>query len=201
MRKDGQTMASQKKKAPAKSSSGLTKWLLWGVVGLALVAVIALLVIPKGGTTSAGSVAGPTGVQDVSAADFQKAVDAGYQLIDVRTAQEYAQGHIPGAVNIPIDVLPASVAQIDKSKPVALYCASGARSLNAKQFLAAQGYSTVINLAQGIASWTGKTVQGTEPGSSGQAASSGGAPSGGSGAAVVVKTSGKPVFVDLYTDY
>jgi rhodanese-related sulfurtransferase len=193
-------MASQKKKAPAKSSSDLTKWLLWGVVGLALVAVIALLVIPKGGTTGAGSAAGPTGVQDVSAADFQKAVDAGYQLIDVRTAQEYAQGHIPGAVNIPIDVLPASLAKIDKSKPVAVYCASGSRSLNAKQFLSAQGYTTVINLAQGIASWTGKTVAGTEPGSSGQAASSSGQAAG-SGAAVVVKTSGKPVFVDLYTDY
>jgi rhodanese-related sulfurtransferase len=193
-------MASKKKQS---GSSNVTKWLLWGVIALAAVTVVALLVIPKGAVSGAGSTgtgAGPTGVQDVSAADFQKAVDAGYQLIDVRTAQEYAQGHIPGAVNIPIDVLPSSLVSIDKSKPVAVYCASGARSLNAKQFLAAQGYRTVINLAQGIASWPGKTVQGTAPGGTGQAASSG-TQNTGPGTAVVVKTSGKPVFVDLYTDY
>jgi rhodanese-related sulfurtransferase len=186
-------MASRKQ---VKNASHMTKWLLWGVIGLMSVVVVALLMIPRGG--SAGTVAGPIGVQDVSAADFQKAVGAGYQLIDVRTAQEYAQGHIPGAIDIPIDQLPASLAKIDKSKPVAVYCASGARSLNAKQFLAAQGYTTVINLAQGIASWTGQTVQGTQPGSSGQVASGGGQSS---SAAVTIKTSGKPVLVDMYTDY
>ena len=115
---------------------------------------------------------------------------------------DYGLQHYTGAVNIPIDQLPQSLAQISKDKPVAVYCASGARSLNAKQFLAAQGYKTVLNLQQGIASWTGATVQGSEPGSAGSAGS-GGQPGGASsaGKTVTIKTAGKPVFVDLYTDY
>lgn len=189
------------KNVPARKSGGKANLILWGVLALVAVGVIALLLIPKGGTGGTGAANAPTGVQDVAAADFQKSIDAGYQLIDVRTAQEYAQGHIPGAINIPIDSLPQSVAQIDKTKGVAVYCATGARSLNAKQFLAAQGYKDVVNLTQGIASWTGQTVQGTAPGavSGGSSAAQTGGSSGAK--AVTIKTAGKPVFVDLYTDY
>jgi phage shock protein E len=168
---------------------------VWGAVAVLVVVVLALAVRPAA-KPSAGA---PTGVKDVGNAEFKAAIAAGYQLLDVRTAQEYAQGHIPGAVNVPIDVLPQTLSSIDKGKPVAVYCATGARSLNAQQFLAAQGFRTVVNLAQGVASWDGPTVQGNQPGDA-AAVSSGAAPgSGAGGPAVTVKTTGIPVFVDLYS--
>jgi len=164
------------------------KYLVWVAIAVVLAGAVFLLTRPA-------TPAGPSGVADVGNADFQKAIQAGAQLIDVRTADEYAGGHIPGAVNIPIDVLPNSLGSIDKAKPVAVYCATGARSLNAKQFLAAQGYPNVANLQRGIAAWDGQVVAGSEPGGNGQSTSGQNA----AGGAVTIKTTGKPVFVDLYS--
>jgi len=166
------------------------KYLVWAAVALVIAGTVFLVTRPA-------TPAGPTGVVDVGNADFQKAIASGYQLIDVRTAQEYAAGHIPGAINIPIDVLPQQLAGIDRTKPVAVYCATGARSLNANQFLAAQGYPTVVNLQAGIAAWDGQVVAGTEPGGSGQSA--GGQSASGPGAAVTIQYTGKPIFVDLFS--
>ena len=164
------------------------KYLVWAAIVLLVVGVVFLVTRPA-------APAGPTGVVDVGNADFQKAIAAGAQLIDVRTAEEYAAGHIPGAINIPIDVLPQQLANIDKTKPVAVYCATGARSLNAKQFLAAQGYVNVANLQRGIAAWDGQVVAGNQPGGSGQTTTGQNA----AGGAVTIKTEGKPVFVDLFS--
>ena len=169
------------------------KYLVWAAVALVIAGAIFLVARPA---VPSGPAA-PTGVVDVGNADFQAAIASGAQLVDVRTAEEYAAGHIPGAVNIPIDVLPQQLASIDKTKPVAVYCATGARSLNAKQFLAAQGYPTVINLQAGIAAWDGKVLAGADPGTSAQA--TGGQSSSGSGAAATIKATGKPMFVDLFS--
>jgi phage shock protein E len=180
-------------KAPEKApGSSYVKYAIWALVAIAIAAGILLALRPSGGGA-------PRGVVDVGNADFKKAIAAGYQLLDVRTAQEYAQGHIPGAVNVPIDVLPQTLSAIDKSKPVAVYCATGARSLNAKQFLAAQGVATVVNLAQGIVAWDGPTVSGNQPGDVAAAASGAASGPGSGGAPVTVKTSGIPVFVDLFS--
>jgi rhodanese-related sulfurtransferase len=165
------------------------KYLIWAAVAVIVAGAVFLVLRPA-------TPAAPTGVADVGNADFQKAITAGAQLIDVRTAEEYAAGHIPGAINIPIDVLPKMLATIDKTRTVAVYCATGARSLNAKQFLAAQGYPNVLNLQSGIASWDGQVIAGTKPGTAGQGASGSPAPS---GAAVTIKTNGTPVFVDLFS--
>jgi phage shock protein E len=164
------------------------KYAVWAAVALLIAGAVFLVTRPAAPSA-------PTGVVDVGNAEFNKAIAAGYQLVDVRTAQEYAAGHIPGALNIPIDVLPQQLTNIDKTKPVAVYCATGARSLNAKQFLAAQGYPTVVNLQAGVAAWDGQVVAGNEPGGSGQA----GGGQTGAGAAVTIKTAGKPVFVDLFS--
>jgi phage shock protein E len=176
------------------SGSGYIKYAVWALVGVAIAAVIFMAARPSGGGA-------PTGVTDVGNAEFKKAVAAGYQVVDVRTPQEYAQGHIPGAVNVPIDVLPQTLSAIDKGKPVAVYCATGARSLNAKQFLAAQGFGTVVNLAQGIAAWDGQTLAGDQPGDRATVlrGATPGSGDGSAGAPVTVKTSGIPVFVDLFS--
>ncbi len=85
------------------------------------------------------------------------------QLVDVRTAAEYANGHIPGAVNLDWTggQLEEHNADLDKSKSVLLYCASGRRSAAARQYLMDQGFHDAVDLAGGIASWTaaGKPIE------------------------------------------
>ena len=87
----------------------------------------------------------------------QLITNADVQLVDVRTPAEFAQGHIADALLIDFktadfDALCAE--QLDKSRPVAVYCRSGKRSAAAAQRLAAAGF-TVYNLQGGILEWIG----------------------------------------------
>lgn len=78
-----------------------------------------------------------------------------YQLIDVRTPEEYNNRKIKGFKNIPLQVLPNRMKEIDKEKPVVLMCASGSRSMHAAGFLSKNGYKTLINVKGGISSYKG----------------------------------------------
>ena len=80
----------------------------------------------------------------------------GAKLIDVRTPAEFAGGHIPGAVNVPLQQLGqiASVAP-DAATPLFTYCQSGARSAQATAALKRAGYADVRNIG-GIGNWRGE---------------------------------------------
>lgn len=75
-------------------------------------------------------------------------------LVDVRTSAEFAAGHVPGALNLPIDTLQDHVADLSSYKAGAVYviCQSGGRSARGASILASQGYDA-INVADGTASW------------------------------------------------
>ncbi|HXF64120.1 MAG TPA: rhodanese-like domain-containing protein [Caldilineaceae bacterium] len=73
-------------------------------------------------------------------------------LVDVRTAQEFRDGHIPGAVNIDLQQLPARLHEIPRDQPVVLYCRSGQRSAAAARLLAQAGYQDLYDLG-GIIAW------------------------------------------------
>ncbi len=79
--------------------------------------------------------------------------EADHVLVDVRTQSEYTQGHLPGAINIPLDSLPVNVGQIPKGKPVVVVCASGNRSRTGSSLIAQAGYDTVYNLKGGTMVW------------------------------------------------
>jgi rhodanese-related sulfurtransferase len=74
-------------------------------------------------------------------------------LVDVRTAQEFAAGHIAGAVNIDVQTLPARIRELPTDRPVILYCRSGKRSATAAQILRRAGYNNVRDLG-GILEWS-----------------------------------------------
>ena len=80
----------------------------------------------------------------VSTADLKALAGQGAQILDVRTAAEYKQGHIPGSTNISVDHLPKNIARLNKNKPVITCCASGLRSGRAAKYLKANGF-TVLN--------------------------------------------------------
>ena len=73
-------------------------------------------------------------------------IDAGAQLVDVRSPQEHRQHALPGSVNIPLPVIQRALKQLDKDTPVLLYCASGQRSGTARRVLEACGFTTVHNI-------------------------------------------------------
>jgi phage shock protein E len=83
----------------------------------------------------------------VTSADAHRLVSEGAPLIDVRTRAEFANGHLPGAKNIPVDELTARAAEVGpRDRPVIVYCASGMRSANAVRILKSAGYADVRNL-------------------------------------------------------
>ena len=81
---------------------------------------------------------------------------SGAVLLDVRTPQEYAEGHIPGGKNLPLqDIDKAAVIIDNKDTPLFVHCLSGTRSRQAAEALKQMGYTNVTNIG-GIADYHGK---------------------------------------------
>jgi rhodanese-related sulfurtransferase len=76
-------------------------------------------------------------------------------VLDVRTAEEFSQGHILGARNIPFDELEGRLKEIDryKDKPIVVSCSTGNRAGTAAGVLRKHGFTNVVNLSGGIAAW------------------------------------------------
>ena len=89
----------------------------------------------------------------IDSAQAHSLVDGGAALIDVRSPQEYASGHVDGARNIPVGEIAERAAEVGaKDAPVVVYCRSGMRSSQAKSALEAAGFTQVHNLG-GIDRW------------------------------------------------
>lgn len=102
-----------------------------------------------------------TAFTDLDAAQAKKIIDTDkdLQIIDVREQFEFSAGHLPNAKLISVSQLESRIGEIDKTKPVLLYCASGARSSGAAQFLARSGYDKIYNLRYGIMRWNYEIVK------------------------------------------
>ena len=73
-------------------------------------------------------------------------IEAGAQLVDVRSPQAHRQNALPGSINIPLPAIQRALKQLDRETPVLLYCASGQRSGTARRVLEACGFTTVHNI-------------------------------------------------------
>lgn len=104
-------------------------------------------------------------ITSLDAAQFEKKLKekADKIILDVRTAGEFADGHLPGAVMIDYykSDFRQQVNKLDKTKPVFVYCASGVRSSSAAKILSQSGFTEVYNLQGGIHAWyrSGKPVE------------------------------------------
>lgn len=106
-------------------------------------------------------------IREVTTAEVLQIQRIGSPIVDVREPEEFADGHIPGAVNIPLGRLefevnthPAVVereeeARAHRERPVVLYCLSGGRSARAAAALRRLGFTNPVSLAGGILAWTG----------------------------------------------
>ncbi len=96
-------------------------------------------------------------IQDVSPAELNELLVNGNgnrpMVVDVREPWEYAQGHISGAVLIPLGQLAARLSELDPQRPVAAVCASGNRSQSAAALLGQKGFAKVYNMLDGMYGW------------------------------------------------
>jgi len=76
-----------------------------------------------------------------------------FMFLDVRTPEEYAKGHVKGAVLIPVQTLSEHLAEIPKDKQVYVYCHSGGRSARAAKMLASHGFHHIENVMGGMEAW------------------------------------------------
>ena len=94
-------------------------------------------------------------------ADSMMEEESGYIILDVRTAQEYSEKHIPGAINIPNETIGTEdIPELpDKEQLILVYCRSGNRSKQASEKLVKLGYTNIVEFG-GINDWTGEIVSG-----------------------------------------
>jgi len=87
--------------------------------------------------------------------------ESGYVILDVRTPEEFADKHIPGAINIPNEAIGSEeIPELpDKDQLILVYCRSGNRSKQASEKLVALGYTNIVEFG-GINDWPGETVTG-----------------------------------------
>ncbi len=107
--------------------------------------------------TSQAAAQSTPSVSDLSTTDFQKklATDNKAIVLDVRTPQEYANGHLQNAATINFfdTDFKEKVNKLDKTKPVYVYCAVGGRSAKAAKILQESGFKTIYNLLGGFNGW------------------------------------------------
>ena len=95
--------------------------------------------------------------REVSRTDARKLLDEGAQLVDVRADHEWEAGRIAGAKHVPLPELPQRTGEIDKDRPVVVYCRGGNRSSMATAALGEAGYDAV-KLSEGIVGWAGEDL-------------------------------------------
>jgi len=95
--------------------------------------------------------------KNVSAEEAYRLIsnDKEFFILDVRTKEEYDNGHIKGAKLVPVQILPMKITELSKykDKPILVYCASGGRSPSAVTILANNDFKNIYHLSRGIASW------------------------------------------------
>jgi phage shock protein E len=109
------------------------------------------------------SLFGKKGYTNISPREGKELIATGKNvfLLDVRTAEEYREVHIPNSISLPLNQLKSEISKVvsDKDTKVIVYCLSGMRAATASSQLAAMGYTNVSNMG-GIQSWPYETQKG-----------------------------------------
>ena len=120
-----------------------------------LLLIISLMLLSSCGTPGSSS----SGYRQISMDEAVKMMkdEKNYIILDVRRPDEYADGHIPGAINVPNEEIgTAEIAKLpDKSQLILVYCRSGRRSKEASEKLVKLGYTNIVEFG-GILDWKGE---------------------------------------------
>jgi rhodanese-related sulfurtransferase len=151
-------------KKPVERKRGLSRWEKAGIPFIILIVawVVYSVIQPSVSiqpqtTTSSTAISGgqQLGYKTISVSDASAMIQSSSNLlvVDVRTPQEYAQGHLKGAINIPLSDLPLRMSGLDRNRPILVYCRTGSRSAQASAILVKAGFTQVYNMDGGITAW------------------------------------------------
>jgi rhodanese-related sulfurtransferase len=91
-------------------------------------------------------------ISEIEVAALARRVAEGALVIDVREPDEYAAGHVPGAVLMPLATVPDNLDRLRSDGPTYIICQSGGRSMRACEYAAGEGYD-VVNVVGGTGAW------------------------------------------------
>lgn len=137
-------------KTSKKKQQKQTKWLLPLILLSVAVIIGVVLSIAKEGHAAKGL------PSTVSVTEAAQRINEGAFLLDVRTAEEWNQAHVAGAVLIPLDELKSRLAEVPVDQDVLIICRSGNRSGQARDLLRAAGLKRTTSISGGINAWMAK---------------------------------------------
>ncbi|HVN52874.1 MAG TPA: rhodanese-like domain-containing protein [Anaerolineaceae bacterium] len=137
-------MKNRKKKTLSKPSFPVWGWV---ILGVALVAIIAVVLLKTAEPTAASLPA------EVSVAEASQLRDQNAFILDVREPSEWTQFHIPGANLIPLGQLPNRLSEVPKDRQVVVVCRTGHRSAQGRDILKQAGFTNVTSMAGGVTAW------------------------------------------------
>ena len=138
-------------------------WIGGGILAAAAAALVIVFCVSKKNVTDGPGMEMSYTQIDQKTAMEMMSKDDGHVVVDVRRADEFASGHIPGAILIPNEEIGSEMPALlpDKNQVILVYCRSGRRSKEASQKLFDMGYKNVYEFG-GIIDWDGETVRGEE---------------------------------------
>ena len=92
-------------------------------------------------------------MREIEASQLAEKIAAGFKVVDVREVDEYTDGHIPGAIHVPLQTVPDNLESFRSDQDVFVVCQVGGRSGKACQYLIDQGMTNVVNVAGGTSGW------------------------------------------------
>jgi rhodanese-related sulfurtransferase len=119
-----------------------------------LMIAVALAAAVAGGAPALAQSAPQVPLIETSQVRALVGIGARITIVDVRTPQEFAGGHIAGAILMPLDTLPGSFSRLPKTGKLIVYCRSGHRSAQAVQFLRSHGYANAVSMNGGFTAWS-----------------------------------------------
>lgn len=130
----------------------------WQRISTLVVLLLAAVAIFLAVATYRPTASAPDGLlpRDVPVAQAYELYQQGVFLLDVRTPSEWQAGHVPGAVLVPLDELPARLGELPRGEPILVICRSGNRSQAGRDILLQAGFENVGSVDGGISAWMGQ---------------------------------------------
>jgi rhodanese-related sulfurtransferase len=153
-------------KKPVEKKKGLSKWEKAGIpIVILIVAWVSYSVMQPSATVQPQTMTSSTmasqsasqqiSYQIISVSEASAMIQSSPNLlvVDVRTTEEFAQGHLQGAINIPLSNLPTQISSLGRNRPVLVYCQTGHRSAQAATLLTNAGFTQVYDMNGGLNAW------------------------------------------------
>jgi rhodanese-related sulfurtransferase len=136
-------MGRARRKPVKKNTLPFSPWILVSVAVIGVIILGVVLLIGKGSSSSS----------QISVAQALDKFHSGAFILDVRTNEEWNQGHIPGSILIPLDQLPGRLSEVPRDRDVVVVCRTGVRSAQGLQLLQQAGFTRAASMTGGMIAW------------------------------------------------